>query len=453
MIRRAFILPVAAALLLWAAPAFAPPVIQQITTPAGINLWYVREPSLPILAVDVIFRDAGAATEPVDKQGVGNLLSITLDEGAGDIPSFEFLRRIEDLSLDLGFEIGTDTFQVDFRTLTANADEGFALLGLALTQPRFDEDAVGRMRDALLTSLTRRLDDPDDILGDAWLAAAFPDHPYGRTRHGTVETMEAVTPADLRAFLTTRLTRDRMLVGAVGDVEPDEIARLVDIAFAGLPATGPDFAIPDTELRDGEHLVIVRRDIPQSSALVGARGVLREDPDYYAASLLNTVLGGTSFISRLWDVVREQRGLAYSVGTFLAPLEHTAYVMASVATANDNMAETLALIRAEVERIVREPLTEQELADAKTYSIGNFALTLEGNSRIASLLTGMQLSGLGPDYLDQRADLINAVTADDVQRVARRIFLGDENADPDTTPIEFVTVVVGDPTGLSDKDG
>lgn len=442
-----------AAVLLWAVPAASAPVIQQITSPGGIEIWYVREPTLPIIAVDIIFQNAGASTEPDDKQGLANLLSVTLDEGAGDIESFEFLRRIEELALDLDFDVGIDTFQIDLRTLTEVRQEAFELLGLALTQPRFDEDPVGRMRDALLTDLTRRLDDPDDMVGNAWLAAAFPDHPYSRSRRGTVETMETLTPDDLRGFVETRFTRDRLLVGAVGDVEPEEIARLIDIALGGLPETGPSFDVPDQMPAAGEHLVIVRQDIPQSTAYLGTGGILREDPDYYAASLLNTVLGGTSFISRLWEVVREERGLAYSVGTFLAPLEHSAYVMASVATSNENIAETLDLIRAEMERMVRDGLTEQELADAKTYSIGNFALRLDRNSRIASVLVGMQLSKLGPHYLEERAGLINAVTTDDIKRVARRMFLGDENADPDTTPIELITAIAGDPAGFEDKDG
>jgi len=448
--RRRLALSAFAAALFWAIPASSAPVIQQLTSPSGINIWYVREPTLPIIAVDILFTNAGAATEPDDKRGLASLLSVTLNEGAGDIKSFEFLRRIEELALDLDFDVGTDTFQIDFRTLTENRQEGFELLGLALTQPRFDEGPVGRMRDALLTRLTRRLDDPEDMVGDAWLAAAYPNHPYGRSRHGTIETMETLTPDDLHHYVETRLTRDRLLVGAVGNVEPAEIARLIDIALGGLPETGPRFDIADQPPVSGEHLVVVRQDIPQSTALLGTSGVLREDPDYYAASLLNTVLGGASFISRLWNVVREERGLAYSVGTFLVPLRHSAYVMASVATSNENLGETLDIIRAELDRMARFGLTDEELADAKTYSIGHFALRLDRNSRIASVLVGMQLSGLGPNYLEERAGLINAVTSDDIKRVARRIFLGDENANPDTTPIELITAVAGNPAGFDD---
>lgn len=433
-----------------APPAGAETDIQQFVTPAGIEVWYVQEESLPLIALEVLFQNAGAATDPVGKEGLAELVSVTLDEGAADIESFEFLRRIEELALRLRFRAGSDTFGVEMRTLSENREQSFNLLGLALNRPRFDENPVGRMRSALLADLERRAEDPDDIVSQAWLAAAFPGHPYGRGSRGTVETMAALTPADLREFVTTRFTRDRMIVGAVGDVDAQEIGRLVDLALAGLPLSGPRFEIPDTTVAPGERLVVVRRDISQSTAFLGTPGIAREDPDYYAASLLNTVLGGASFISRLWAEVREERGLAYSVGTFIAPLRHAAYFLAAVATRNDALEEVVDIIRSEVEKVAREGITEEELAAAKTYSIGRFALSMDDSAGVAGVLVGLQVSELGADYIRDRPGLIDAVTGDDIRRVARRLFLGGADADPDAAPVEFVTAIVGDPVGFEE---
>ena len=426
--------------------------IQRIVTPAGIEVWYVREETLPLIAVDLLFENAGAATDPPGKEGLAQLVSVTLDEGAGDIESFEFLRRIEELALRLRFRAGADTFSVEMQTLSEHREEAFTLLGMALGQPRFDDAPVGRMRDALLSDLTRRAEDPDEIVSNAWLAAAFPGHPYGRSTRGTLATMEALTPDDLREFVRTRFTRDRMIVGVVGDVDAAEVARLVDLALAGLPASGPRFEIPPAAIAPGEQLVVVRRDIPQSTAFLGAHGIARDDPDYFASALLNSVLGGASFISRMWEAVREERGLAYSVGSFLVPLQNAAYFLAAVSTRNDSLDEAVEIMRTEIEAVAREGITEEELAAAKIYSIGRFALTMDDNAGVASVLVGIQFGDLGIDYIERRPDLINAVTGDDVRRVARRMFLGDAAADPETAPVEFVTAIVGDPAGFDDAD-
>ena len=164
---------------------------------------------------------------------------------------------------------------------------------------------------------------------------------------------------------------------------------------------------------------------------------------------MNTVLGGASFISRMWNSVREERGLAYSVGTGISPLGHTSYFSGGVATRNDQVAEAYAIIEAEMQRMAEDGLTDQELADAKTYSIGNFALSLDTNSSLARVLVGLQVAELGIDYIDKRAGYINAVTLDDVLRVARRIFWGDENATSGS--LRMITTIVGDPVGFDGK--
>lgn len=424
--------------------------IQELVSPGGITFWYVQEPSLPIIAVRLAFENAGNSTLPAGKEGLGNMISVLLDEGAGDLPSLEFQRQLEKMAIRLRFNDNSDTFRVNMRTVTANREDAFQLMGLALSQPRFDPDPVDRMRQGLISDLNRRVNDPDYLLARAWMDAAYPDHPYGQPSRGTLETVESFTVADLRDFVATRFTLDRLVVGAVGDIDPGEMGRLLDGALGGLPATGPLFDVADVDPTPGEILNILREDIPQSSVLFGTKGIAREDPDYYAAALMNTVLGGAAFISRLWTAVREERGLAYSVGTSLSPLEHTAFFSGSVATRNDQVEEALGLIVDEFQRMATEGISEQELADAKTYTIGNFALSLDTNSSLAQVLVGLQISGLGATYIDDRAGFMNAVTTDDILRVARRVFWGD--GDATEGEIKLITSIVGNPAGFDDKE-
>ena len=419
--------------------------IQRMRTPLGVEVWYVREPSLPIIAASIVFQEAGAASVPADKEGLAYLTQVLLDEGAGDLKSLDFQRRIEDLAIDLSFDANTDTFGVTLRTLTTRADDAFKLLGLALSKPRFDDDAVERMRNAILIDLTSRLDDPDDILNRAFSAMTFPGHGYGRSVRGTVDTVEKLAKQDLRDYVQTRFARDRVVVGAVGDVPIEELARLIDLALTDLPAKGTAQPIAEVTPAVTEDVRILKKEIPQSSVLLSAYGIKREDPDYYAAVILNSVMGGAAFMSRLWNEVREERGLAYSVSTSNSALEHAAYFVAYVATNNENVGESVRLIREEAERIVRDGITKEELDAAKVYLIGSFALSLDTNARIARTLVSMQISELGPDYIDKRVDYYNAVTPEDIKRVARRIFVGDANA---TGPVRLTTTIIGDPKNI-----
>jgi zinc protease len=423
--------------------------IQRIISPGGIEIWYVHEPSLPIIAVEIAFENAGNSSLPEGKQGLANMVSSLLDEGAGDMESLAFQRRMDELSISMRASDNADTFRMSLRTLSDVRDGAFELLGLALTAPRFDAVPVERMRAGILSDLNRRINDPDYLLGIAWLKTAYPGHVYGRPSRGTIEIVEGFTQEDFRDFVATRFTKDRLKVGAVGDVDGAEISRLIDAALGGLPATGPAFEVTRVDPIDGPAFQVIRQDIPQSSIIWGTTGLMREDPDYYAGVIMNTVLGGASFISRMWQSVREDRGLAYSVGTGISPMAETSYFTGGVATRNDQVAEAYAIIEAEMQRMAEEGVSDQELADAKSYSIGNFALGLDTNSSIARVLVGLQVAELDIDYIDKRAGYINAVTKADVLRVARRIFWGDGNATSGT--LRMITTIVGDPGGFEDK--
>ncbi len=270
----------------------------------------------------------------------------------------------------------------------------------------------------------------------------FPDHPYGRPRRGTAESVAAITLDDLRSFAAARFARDQLFVGVVGDVTPEELGPLLDVAFGDLPATAQPFEIPDVIPVAGGELIVVEEDVPQSSILFGQPGPRRDDPDYYAAYVLNQVLGGGSFTSRLYNEIREERGLAYSVGTFLSPFDHAALWMGSAGTENGSAAESVEIIKTEWARIREDTLTEADLADTITNLTGSFALRFTDSRGIARMLVGMQLEDLGIDYIDRRNSLIEAVTLEDLERVA------DEILDPDALTI----VVVGQPEGLENRD-
>jgi zinc protease len=274
------------------------------------------------------------------------------------------------------------------------------------------------------------------------MATAFPEDPYGRPSRGTPESVAKLQVDDMRALLRTRLARDNLVIGAVGDITPAELGPLLDRAFAALPAKAQVQKLADVAMAGQGRTIVVRRAVPQSVVMFGEVGIKRSDPDYHAASLVNYVLGGGGFNSRLTHEVREKRGLAYSVYSYLSPVDRGGLLMGGTANENSRVGKALEIIRAEWQRMGDEGPSEQELIDAKTYINGSFALGLDSTGRIAALLASMQYDNLGIDYLDRRAGLINGVTLADAKRVARRLLHADR----------LLTVVVGEPEGVSSAE-
>jgi len=412
--------PALALMLLVAAPALAATKVQAVTSALGITAWLVEDHSLPVVTLDVSFR-GGAALDPADKSGLATLTADLLDEGAGELDSEAFQGRLEDLAASLDAEASADDIGVSLRSITANLAPSLELLHLALTAPRFDAPAVARVRGQLLGELERKLRQPQYISGRLWFRNVFGDQPYGRPRQGTPDSIARIGVDDMRALVKSRFAKDAILIGVVGDVTPETLKSLLDHAFGDLPAQAAAGALPEAAVAAKATLLLAKLPIPQSVVTFGQPGIKRDDPDWYAAYVVNHILGGGSFSSRLTEEVRVKRGLAYSVYSGLDPLRHAGLIIGSVATENGRVAQSIDIIRAEWQRMREDGPLAQELADAKTYLTGSYPLSLDSTGNIAATLVAIQRDRLGIDYLDKRSALIDAVTLDDAKRVARKL--------------------------------
>ena len=412
--------------------------VQRVVSPGGIEAWLVEDHSNPIISLDMAFRGS-AALDPAGKEGLANMVSGLIDEGAGDLDSQAFQGRLQDLSIRLSFSAGLDIFNGDLVTLTVNRDVAFELLRLALTEARFDTEPIARIRSQILAGLARASEDPHTIVRRTLNKVLFPEHAYSRAVRGTTQSVTSLGVEDLRRFVAERLARDVLVVGVVGDITADELARRLDQAFLGLPAKAAPIDLADTLPSEQGGLIVVEKDLPQSVVAFAHIGIGRKAPAFYTAYAVNYVLGGGGFNSRLYEEVREKRGLAYSVYSYLSSMEHAALVVGGVATQNGRVSQSLDLIRKEWRRMAEYGPSAQELQDAKTYLTGSFALRFSSSGNISSMLVGMQLDDLGIDYLDRRNSFIEAVTLEDARRVARRLYDADK----------LTVVVVGRPDGVT----
>lgn len=438
---RALTLPLlAAASLFIAGPqALAKVEVEEVVSPGGITAWLVRDDTVPVTAIEFVFDGGGSGHDPDGKAGTANLTASTMDEGAGDLDSKTFQQALADKSIRLSFSAGQDEFSGSFYALNRYRDEAVNLLRLALTEPRFDEEPVERIRSQILVGLKQDATDPGSVAGKAIREAVFGDHPYAVPSDGTLESVPTIAADDMRAFMQRTLTRDKLKIGVVGDITPEELGPLLDEAFGGLPAEG----VPDpTPAYDGAPPVgtlVVDMDVPQSTILFAQPGLMLDDPRYYTGMVLNYVLGGGSFSSVLTEEIRVKRGLAYSVYSFQHPMEHAALLRGGAGTQNARAAETVALIREVIADLKQNGVPEERVADAKTYLTGSFPLRFTNSSRIAGQLASMQVHDFPIDYLETRNDRIEVVTKEDVDALAADLL----------APDGLTIVVVGKPEGVT----
>ncbi len=409
--------------------------IQQVVSPKGIKAWLVEDHSIPLMAMQFGFK-GGSTQDPKGKEGVADFLTAMLDEGAGEIGSKEFQAQLDELAIRMDFDASRDAFDGNLQTLTRNRDKAIELLHLALNKPRFDKDAMERMRGQLLASLKFAAKDPNKIASRTWFKTAYGDHPYGRSVKGSQASLKSIRSKDLEAYRRKIFARDTLKIGVVGDISAKELAIVLDKLFGDLAEKSDLVVIPEATKITGPIRKVITMDNPQSVAVFGHQGVKREDKDFIPAYVLNYILGGGGFSSRLMTEVREKRGLAYSVYSYLYPLDHGALFMGGVATKNDALDKSLSVITGELKRLAENGPSASELENAKLYLTGSYPLRFDTSSKIASQLLWIQMDDLGLDYIDTRNQKVEAVTHAQIKAVAKRLL----------HPDQLIITIVGNPT-------
>ncbi len=419
-----------------ALPLRAATEITVVTSPGGITAWLVQEPSIPMVAFQFSFR-GGASQDAPEKLGATNLMVGLLEEGAADMNATQFAERSDELGARFRFNTGRDSVSITASMLTSNLDESVALLRLALVEPSFGEVAFDRVRGQVNSGLRSDETDPQSIGGKAFRAMAYPDHAYGRPTDGTLETVAALTPDDMRAAHRNALGRNNVKIGVVGDITPEALGLILDELLGDLPDDIVD-NVPDVQPVLDAGITAIDFETPQSVVIFAQPGLKRDDPDYLAAYVLNHIIGGRSSTARLNVEVREKRGLTYGISSFLVPYQHSALYMGSFSSGNESVAEAVGIVQEEWAKVAAEGITAEELDVAKRYLTGAYPLRFDGNAEIAGILAGLQVAKLPLSYIAERNGLVEAVTLEEINRVAARLY----------QPENLSFVVVGQPEGL-----
>jgi zinc protease len=410
------------AMTVWiSAPARAAAKIQHLISPGGIEAWFVQDATVPIVAMEFAM-SGGAAQDPDGKSGVANMVADLIDEGSGDLDSRTFHERLERRAIELNFSVSRDFFRGSLRMLRDDKDEAFDLLRMSLSSPHFDGADVERIRTQVLSGLKRETSNPSALASRKFLELAYGDHPYGRPTNGNLQSVPRITVADLKDYVGRVLTRERLKIAVVGDIDAASLGRLLDQTFGGLPARSSLAPVPDIDAAQPPQRAFIPLDVPQTVVTFGGPGIKRSDPDFMPAFVVNHILGGGSLSSRLYREVREKRGLAYSVYESLLWMDHSAMFVGNTGTRADRAGETVDAVTSEVRRIAEEGPTKQELDEAKSYLKGSRMLSLDTSAKLAGALLQYQLDHLPIDYIERRNALVDAVTLEDAKRAAQRLW-------------------------------
>lgn len=412
--------------------------VEEVKSSHGISAWIVETHEIPVVSVALAFKKAGMIADPKGCSGLAQFLADILDEGSGEYDSQSFKKFLLKNNIELSIKAEQDVFLVTFRTIKKNVAEAFHMLKNILTKPRFDEASISRVKNQMQAMLEQALHNEHTLGAQELNVILFGNHPYGRTIQQIIQELPHITSKELRQFMKERFSRDQLLLSVVGDISKAELKEFLDKTFAELPEKAAPLDIQPLTLPSKGSTTIVPLDIPQSLVRFAQPNIPRKDRDWYAAFVLIKILGDGEYESRLWDEIREKRGLAYEIEASMSWSDYTSLILGGTATKNTNVKEMIQLIK-KVWADMIDGATQSELDFAKRRIIGNFALKLSSTIKIAKALLVYQIDDLGIDYINKRNEIIAAITLEDINRVAKRIL----------NPDQLTFVICGEPKSLS----
>lgn len=400
----------------------------------GLTLLVVERHNVPVVRVSVGI-DAGSLHEPADKAGLASLVAGLLTEGTASRSAQQISEEIDFVGGSVGASGGDDYVTANLSVLKKDLDLGFGLLSDIILNPAFPEKEIIKKKQRIKGGLKSMEDDPGYISSREFKKAVFGDHPYGRLITGTVETIDSITREDLVDFHSRYYVPGNSIMAVVGDITNEEVERLVEKYLSGWQrGNSPVASLQKINITKERKTITIDRALTQANIILGHIGVSRDNPDYYAISVMNYILGGGGFSSRLMQNIRDEKGLVYDIRSYFAPDKYGGSFEVELQTKNESANTSIEEVLKEINRIRNSPVTESELSDAKSFLTGSFPMRIETGARIAGFLVAVEYYGLGSDYIDKYPEYINSVTREDVLRVAKKYL----------DPVNYVLIVVAD---------
>jgi zinc protease len=397
----------------------AMPPVQRTVLPNRLILTVCEDHALPFVTFQLLI-DSGAWKDPPEEEGLSHLTARGLLLGTSKRTVTAIHEELDFMGASLSSSSGRDYATLSLRVLKKDLEKGLDLFMDVLTQPTFPEEEIKREIEKTLAAIQSEEDQPDEVAEKAFQKDLFMNSPYGHPVEGTKESLPRITRDAIARFYRTYYHPNNAILTVVGDISGDEVKTKLSPRLATWPAVEIPKIPFNISFEKEPKTVRIDRGITQANIILGHTGVSRDNPDYYALTVMNYILGGGGFSSRLVETIRNSRGLAYSVASFFDPGKYPGSFQIALQTKNSSAREAIALSFQEMERIREELVSEKELEGAKKYLIGSFPMRLDTQGKLANFLTQVEFYGLGPDYPEKYRTLIRSVTREEVLRVAKK---------------------------------
>ncbi|MDC3091051.1 insulinase family protein [Rickettsiales bacterium] len=398
--------------------------VLDLKTKNGISLWFVEDNSVPIISLSMSFK-GGSYFDKIGKEGTSSFVAALLDEGSENMNAREFQEKIKSLGMKLNISTSKDELNITFQTVSSNKAESFDLLRRAITKPRFSSESIEKVRNQISASLRIEKSDIQQLSSKVFDQNFYVNHNFSKSKLGTIDSISNINREDLLEYTKKYFTKSNMILGVSGNIDKEELLKLIDSTFFELEdGNENDFYIPKfVKLNTGIHSEF--KETPQTSVVFGHHGLMRNNKDFFAIRIANYVLGGGGFQSKLYKKVREERGLVYSIYSYLIPFINDGIIIGGFQTRNDSVKETIDLVKKQWKESKEQGITKDELKDAKSYFIGSFSRNYTSTLAIAALLETVQKFNLGIDYFTKRKEIIENLTVEYINEVSKSFF--DEN--------------------------
>ncbi len=385
----------------------------------GLTVLHVERHNLPIVIVTLLVK-ASPLDEAQEKAGLANLTAKLLTEGTNKRKTTEISDETEFIGASLGASVDSDFTAISLSVLKKDVEKGFDLLSDVVLDPIFPEIEISRLKGLIKGGLRQSEEDPSFVAERHFKAAVYGEQPYGRLTRGSTATLDRISREDITRFHSDFYRPGNSIIVVVGDLSEGELSSLIKRFFVGWKPSDHSRKPYEHKSDRTQKTALIDKDITQANIILGHEGIRREDPDYYAASVMNYILGGGGFSSRLMQIVRDEMGLAYSIHSYFSPNKYGGFFGVAVQTKNESANTVISEIIRQMKRISTEPVSEDELRDAKAYLTGSFPRRLETNTKIANFLAAIEFYNLGLNYIEKYPEYINAVTRDDILRAAKK---------------------------------
>jgi zinc protease len=412
-------------LIALAAVVFLPPLSDARLAPRkavlqnGLTVVTSEQKALPMVTLSLLI-EAGSRFEPEGREGLANIAARLLTYGTKSSTALQISETLDFLGATLSTACGEEAASVSMTLLKKDLDAGLQLLAEILSASTFPVEEIERQKQSTIASIRAREEDPGQVAQLKFIETLFPKSPYGRPVEGTAESVKRVDRPGLLEFYQIYYRPNHAILTVVGDVSHQEAIDRLGKTFRPWEKGGAAVAPAPPPAPGAATVVKINKDLTQANIILGHEGVPRAHPDYYAIQVMNYILGGGGFSSRLMESIRNQRGLAYSVYSAFEPEKYAGSFQVSMQTKNESAGEAIRVAVEEMRKIREQGATEEELKAAKDYLIGSFPLRLDTNRKVAAFLSQVEFFGLGLDYPERYPDIVRAVTRQDVLRVAKR---------------------------------